>query len=113
MFPLSVQCYVQYDAMVVVLYGVLVEVAQVVLEGTTMKVKLRHCRVSAGDRAGKVRFGSVQSLFFLNLNLNLLLQGRTEPEPELNLPELVLLGSELVQNWFRTGSNLNLKYILM
>jgi len=52
MFPLSVQCYVQYDAMVVVLYGVLVEVVQVVqvvLEGTTMKVKLRHRRASAGD----------------------------------------------------------------
>ena len=44
----------------------------------------------------KVQFSSVQSLFFLNLNLNLLLQGRTEPEPELNLPELVLLGSVLV-----------------
>jgi len=49
MFPLSVQCYVQYDATVVVLYGVLVEVVQVVLEGTTMKVKLRRRRASAGD----------------------------------------------------------------
>ena len=52
-------------------------------------------------RAGKVQFGSVQSPFCLNLNLNLLLQGWTEPEPELILPELVLLGSELVQNWFK------------
>ena len=55
MFPLSVQRYVQYDATVVVLYGVLVEVVQVVqvvqvvLEGTTMKVKLCRRRASAGD----------------------------------------------------------------